>query len=96
MSDLSEGVLLCNAEGRILLYNEQARGLFSAARAARSRTLGFGLLGREEIAHALDKLQYALDQGVRVANAHFITAVATRGLVRVHMAPFLAAGGRRR
>ena len=95
MSDLSEGVLLCNAEGRILLYNEQARGLFSAARAplGLGRSV-FGLLGREEIAHALDKLQYALDQGVESPSTRFITAVATRGLVRVHMAPFLAAGGR--
>ncbi|TAK44815.1 MAG: DNA polymerase III subunit epsilon, partial [Betaproteobacteria bacterium] len=28
MSELSEGVLVCNAEGRILLYNERARALF--------------------------------------------------------------------
>ena len=29
MSELSEGVLLCNEQGRILLYNEQARTLFA-------------------------------------------------------------------
>ena len=44
--------------------------------------------------HALDKLQYALDQGVEAPSTRFITAVAARGLVRVQMAPFLAAGGR--
>src|SRR5712691_6552061 len=95
MSDLSQGVLLCNAEGRILLYNEQARTLFSAAAApiGLGRSV-FGLLDREEIVHALDKLQYALDQGVESPSTRFITALAARGLVRVQMAPFLAAGGR--
>jgi DNA polymerase-3 subunit epsilon len=95
MSDLSQAVLLCNADGRILLYNEQARALFSSAAApiGLGRSV-FGLLDREEIVHALDKLQYALDQGVEAPSTRFITAVATRGLVRVNMAPFLAAGGR--
>src|SRR5712692_268631 len=95
MSDLSQGVLLCNADGRILLYNEQARTLFSSAAApiGLGRSV-FALLEREEIAHALDKLQYALEQGVESPSTRFITAVATRGLIRVQMAPFLAAGGR--
>ena len=95
MSDLSQGVLLCNAEGRILLYNEQARTLFSSAAApiGLGRSV-FGLLDREEIVHALDKLQYALDQGAEAPSTRFITALAARGLVRVQMAPFLAAGGR--
>ena len=95
MSDLSQAVLLCSAEGRILLYNEQARALFSGAAApiGLGRTV-FGLLEREEIVHALDKLQYALDQGTEAPGTRFITAVAGRGLVRVQMAPFLAAGGR--
>lgn len=95
MSDLSQGVLLCNADGRILLYNEQARALFGTA--ATPIGLGrsvFGLLDREEIAHALDKLQHALDQGVESPSTRFVTAFATRGLVRVQMAPFLATGGR--
>ena len=35
MSELSEGVLLCNEEGRILLYNEQARALFAPAASGR-------------------------------------------------------------
>jgi DNA polymerase III subunit epsilon len=95
MSDLSQGVLLCNADGRILLYNEQARALFSSAAApiGLGRSV-FGLLDRDEMVHALDKLQYALDQGVEAPSTRFITAVPARGLVRVQIAPFLAAGGR--
>jgi DNA polymerase-3 subunit epsilon len=95
MSDLSQAVLLCNAEGRILLYNEQARGLFSGAAAplGLGRSV-FGLLDREQLAHALDKLQQALDQGADAPSTRFVAALPASGLVRVQMAPFLAAGGR--
>jgi DNA polymerase-3 subunit epsilon len=94
MSDLSQAVLLCNADGRILLYNEQARALFGSAAApiGLGRSV-FGLLDREHVAHALDKLHHAREQGVEAPSTRFVTAVATRGLVRVNMAPFLAADG---
>jgi DNA polymerase III subunit epsilon len=93
MSDLSQAVLLCNADGRILLYNEQARALFSgtAAPLGLGRSV-FGLLDRGEVGHALDKLQYALDQGAEAPSTRFVTALVARGLVRVQMTPFLAAG----
>jgi DNA polymerase-3 subunit epsilon len=103
MSELSEGVLLCNAEGRILLYNEQARRLFGGAAAqapgARHGLVGLGrsvfaLLDRDQVAHALDKLQYSLDHGVEFPCTRFITNAATGALVKVQMAPFLSAGGR--
>ncbi|HEY8244414.1 MAG TPA: exonuclease domain-containing protein [Casimicrobiaceae bacterium] len=95
MSDLSQGVLLCNADGRILLYNERARMLFSTA--AVPIGLGrsvFGVLDRDELVHALDKLQHALDRGAASPSTRFVTAVPSRGLVRVQVAPFLDAGGR--
>ena len=103
MSELAEGVLLCNAEGRILLYNEQAKRLFGAvatpAPGARQGLVGLGrsvfaLLDRDQVAHALDKLQYSLDQGVELPSTRFITSAATGALVKVRMAPFLSAAGR--
>jgi len=103
MSELAEGVLLCNAEGRILLYNEQAKRLFGAAATpapgARQGLVGLGrsvfaLLDRDQVAHALDKLQYSLDQGVELPATRFITGAATGALVKVRMAPFLSAAGR--
>jgi DNA polymerase III subunit epsilon len=101
MSELSEGVLLCNDEGRILLYNEQAKALFGAAQAPGARLglvgLGrsvFSLLDRDQVAHALDKLQSALDQGIEFPSTRFITNSATGALVKVNMAPFLSAEGR--
>ena len=102
MSELAEGVLLCNAEGRILLYNERARALFDTAAApaqgARAGLVGLGrsvfaLLDRDQVAHALDKLQSGLDQGTQFPATRFITNAVTGALVKVQMAPFLSAGG---
>ena len=67
MSELSEGILVCNAEGRILLYNERAKALFAAGETAATTALVglgrsvFALIDRDQVAHALDKLQYACD-----------------------------------
>ncbi|MGP1679883.1 MAG: exonuclease domain-containing protein [Burkholderiales bacterium] len=102
MSELAEGVLLCNAEGRILLYNEKAKALFGAgaqAPGARQGLVGLGrsvfaLLDRDQVAHALDKLQSGLDQGLEFPATRFITNAVTGALIKVQMAPFLSAGGR--
>ena len=102
MSELSEGVLVCNAEGRILLYNEQARALFTPAApgpvAAQSPVgLGrsvFGFLDRDQVTHALDKIQYSLDREQGAPVTLFLTTSAAGGLVRVRLAPFLATEGR--
>jgi DNA polymerase III subunit epsilon len=102
MSELSEGVLLCNVDGRILLYNEQAKTLLEPASQARGSRQGlvglgrslFALLDRNQVGHALDKLQSSLDQGVALPATRFVTNAATGALVRVQMAPFLSAEGR--
>ena len=102
MSELSEGVLLCNVDGRILLYNERAKALFGAAAQAPGAPRGlvglgrsvFALLDRDQVAHALDKLQVSLDQGVEFPDIRFITNAVTGALIKVHMAPFLSADGR--
>ena len=106
MYELSEGVLLCNAEGRILLYNERAKALFGAAAPASGarqglagRLVGLGrsvftLIDRDQVAHALEKLQSSLDKGAELPATRFITSAVTGALVKVQMAPFLSAGGR--
>ena len=100
MSELSEGVLLCNAEGRILLYNEQARALFTPAAAALGETpvgLGrsvFAFLDRDQITHALDKIQYSLERKNEAPVTLFLTTSVAGGLVRVRLAPFLSTEGR--
>ncbi|HEU4423644.1 MAG TPA: exonuclease domain-containing protein [Pilimelia sp.] len=89
MSELAAAVLVCNAEGRILLYNDAARRLL-ADRPDRAGIVGlgrsvFGVVDRDLVAHLLDRAGTG-------APAHATTAWADR-LLRVSVA---AAGPSRR
>ncbi|HSD42535.1 MAG TPA: exonuclease domain-containing protein [Burkholderiales bacterium] len=98
MSELSEGVLVCNAQGRILLYNERALALLGGGeRGGRERhvPLGLGrsvfaLLDRDQVAHALDKIQHQLDRGVDRPATRFVTGATHGTLLQVQVAPFLS------
>ncbi len=101
MSELSQGVLVCNAGGRILLYNARAAALLgSGGRAAQADSVPLGLgrsvfslLDRNQVAHALDKIQHQGAEDAR-PQARFVAAVPNGALLRVLVAPFLNAEGR--
>jgi DNA polymerase-3 subunit epsilon len=101
MSELSEGVLVCNAQGRILLYNERARALFAPTPSgplAPQSPVGLGrpifaFLDRDQVAHAMEKIQYGLDRDARSPVTLFFTSSVQGDLIRVRVAPFLATGG---
>jgi DNA polymerase III subunit epsilon len=92
MSELAQSVLVCNSEGRILLYNARASRLLEQADGAEvpvglGRSI-FGILDRSPIIHALGQLAHRLEQGKPQPVARFVT---TRGgrLLRAQMAPVL-------
>jgi DNA polymerase-3 subunit epsilon len=96
MSELTQGVLVCNSEGRILLYNGLARTLFAhgSDQAGASERIGLGrsvfaLIDRDQITHALDRLQQALEQGVALPSTRFVAEVGAGVLLKMQMAPFL-------
>ncbi|KIF83701.1 exonuclease [Noviherbaspirillum autotrophicum] len=99
MSELAQGVLVCNIEGRILLYNTRARKLFEAAQgsAASAASVGlgrsvFGLLERGLIIHALEQIQFQLQHPERAASplSVFVTSLkAGQIIVRAQMVPVL-------
>lgn len=99
MSELAEGVLVCNVEGRILLYNEQARALFASGASAPGKVLVglgrsvFALIDREQIAHALEKLERQIKPGEAPPNTRFVVATAAGRLLKVRAAPFVDSGG---
>jgi DNA polymerase-3 subunit epsilon len=102
VSDLSEGILLCDARGRILLYNERARELFTPAagphRAGATAPVGlgrslFGFLDRDQVAHAMDKIQEALERGARAPRSTFLAAAPAGRLVRARLSPYLSSQG---
>jgi DNA polymerase-3 subunit epsilon len=99
MSELSQGVLVCNADGRILLYNPRAAALLAPAEPGRHgdyTPLGLGrsvlaLLDRNQVAHALDMLQHQFGHDDR-PQARFVASAANGALLRVQVAAFLGAG----
>ncbi|MDR6536687.1 exonuclease domain-containing protein [Variovorax soli] len=92
MSELTQSVIVCNLDGRILLYNPRARLQFRAL----SPTGGAELLGlgrsiyavfdRQLVAHALESVQQRLQRGAAQPSAQFVTSSRAGQLLRVQMA----------
>jgi DNA polymerase III subunit epsilon len=90
MSELSLPVLVCNAEGRILLYNVAAKELLGRDGAAPGLVgLGrsiFAILDRALVAHALDRIASAKDT-TGVPSVHLTASTSGGRLLRIGMAP---------
>jgi DNA polymerase-3 subunit epsilon len=99
MSELALSVLVCNIEGRILLYNARARQMLEAGHSAGIATgtaaIGLGrsvfvVLERGLIVHALEQIQHQLcQQDAQMADpvSGFVATLAAGQVVRAHMAP---------
>lgn len=97
MAELSEGVLVCNNEGRILLYNNQAKRLLGNNQTT-STHLGnwvsagrsvFGLINRNVINHALEELTYRQEKQNSHLVSQFVTTTTNGQLIRVRITPIL-------
>jgi DNA polymerase-3 subunit epsilon len=101
MSELAMGVLVCNLDGRILLYNNRARLQFKTlAQGPTSATGGaliglgrsiFAILERGQITHALENIQQRLRKGSAEPASNFITSTRSGQLLRAQMAPVVGA-----
>lgn len=99
MSELAMGVVVCNLDGRILLYNSRARLQFKAlAQGPTSMSGGaliglgrsiFSILERGQITHSLENIQQRLRKGSAEPTANFITTTRGGQLLRAQMAPVL-------
>jgi DNA polymerase-3 subunit epsilon len=98
MSELAEGVLVCNLEGQILLYNNQAKLLLGQERtngASGNQAGGFvglgrsvfGLIDRKSITHALEDLRYRSEKKNPNLVSQFVTTATNGRLIRTRMAP---------
>ena len=102
MSELAQSVVMCNVEGRILLYNARAMQLLrkpldSAAATGKAHTLVglgrsvFAIFDRNLIIHALESIHDRIRKGERAPIANFVTTAPAGQLVRVQLAPVLGA-----
>ena len=92
MSELAQGVIVCNMDGRVLLYNRRARALFAGGAGQGMAALGlgrsiYGIFDRHLIAYALENFDAR-----RSAHRHFVAATAAGRLLRVLVAPIPEAG----
>lgn len=102
MSELAQSVLVCNAEGRILLYNQRARELFTGnsgdpssgmsapAYIGLGRSL-FSLIERDLFIHAVEQLEFRIAQGESRPVTTIMMPMGTARLLRARMAPVMAA-----
>lgn len=91
MSELADSVLVCNREGRILLYNQRAAQLLAAD--AGPVGLGrsvFNVFDQGQVMHALDRLARQLEQRIAHPVARFVAAHGDQ-LLRAQMVPVLDA-----
>ena len=97
MSELTKSVVVCNLDGRILLYNNRARLQFRRLSrlpgvAGGAELMGLGrsiytVLDRKLVAHALENVQRRLQRGANAPSAQFVTATPSGKLLRVQMTP---------
>ncbi|WP_338414781.1 exonuclease domain-containing protein [uncultured Sphaerotilus sp.] len=102
MSELTQSVVVCNLDGRILLYNSQARQQFRALSSVPSVADGADMIGlgrsiysvldRHLVAHALERAQDQLLRGDARPGAQFVTTTALAQLLRVHLTPVHSGG----
>ena len=101
MSELAQAVVVCNLDGRILLYNNRARLQFKALAQGPTSVSGgaliglgrsiFSILEKNQVQHAQEVIRQRLAGG-KTALSNFITTLRGGQLLRVQMVPVLAAG----
>ncbi len=106
ISQLPEGVMVCNADGRVALYNQQAVRLLSGEKktCAADETdhagyigLGrsiFGIIEKNLIVHALDEASGKLKRKETNPTAHFMVRRDENRLLHAELVPVLNHMGR--
>jgi len=102
MSELPQSVVVCNLDGRILLYNNRARLQFQVlgpgAPGTRAAPIGLGrlifaMMERSLITQALESVQHRLQRGSEQPSANFDISTRAGQMLRVHLAPVFSHGG---
>ena len=92
MSELTQSVVVCNLDGRIILYNNRARLQFKALSMAPTLAGGAELMGigrsiyavfdRQLVAHALESIQQRIGRGAGSPSAQFVTTTQAGQLLQ--------------
>lgn len=85
VAELQQAVVVCNAEGRILLYNARAVAVFGPALIGLGRAIG-AVIDGAALEHATEAAAVRAGRG-EPASARFVTATRDGRLVQVSLAP---------
>ena len=96
MAELTQSVIVCNRDGRILLYNARARAQCRTWSSTPHSAGGAELMGlgrsiytvfeRPLVSHALDTIEHRARTGALAPSAQFVTSTPSGQLLRVQMA----------
>ena len=99
MAELQQSVVVCNLDGRILLYNNRARLQYQALADTTALADGAGVIGLGRsihavfdaslVGHALDTIRRRVERGAANASAQFVTTTRNGQLLRVQVAAVL-------
>jgi DNA polymerase-3 subunit epsilon len=94
VSKLTQGILVCNRDGRILLYNQRAQRLLEGAEreSGGGDWIGLGrsvysVLDKNVIAHALSTIDHLETRGTARQLVPFVISRASGQLLHVHLVP---------
>ncbi len=93
MSELPYGVIVCNRDGKILLYSRQAKEMLQAAETARQGgAIGLGrsifsILDRGPLVHTLEVMNHAFAVDQVKPALGLMTKLCGNRFIRVNMAP---------
>lgn len=97
VAELSQSVVVCNMDGRIMLYNHRARLQFKAlsitpALAGGAELMGIGrsiysVFDRQWVQHALDSVRQRMARGAANPSSQFVISTQSGQLLRVQLAP---------
>jgi DNA polymerase-3 subunit epsilon len=96
MSELPQGVIICNSNGRILLFNSMAKKIFTPGSGQGKSEIFMGLgrsvfhlLDKALIAHALEEIEDRLENPGQNMASSFIAPIHTGRLISAEAIPVL-------
>ena len=96
MGELPQGIIICNKNGRIILFNSLAKRLFfqDAPKGKDEAFLGLGrsvfhLIDRSFISHALEEITEQINTPESFVGSFFITPILSGKLISAHTIPVL-------
>jgi DNA polymerase-3 subunit epsilon len=100
IAGLPDGVVICNEDGQILLYNQRARHLLSGKSSLAVNGIGsggllglgrsiFGVIDKNLIVHILDEMAHRIKNGDADAIYHFNISGQANEFLRIQSTPIL-------